>query len=716
MLRFPLVCTGEDWMRERKKEGTVRTESGGVITFSPFSLSLPAPRSTTVVVGSYELLRKIGEGDNGKVFLCRHLISRKQYAMKIVRECQHWYSCGRLTMNPEVEILSKLKHPNIIKLYDAIWREKKTHIVEELVKGVTLEQFLNLRRSSFNSNKETKNNNHNDIYNHKTNNNFKRQNRKALLEIEMKRIFFQILDAVAYLHENGVVHGDLLASNIMVLEEEDTITVKLCDFGSAIYVPSSDSAHQPTTNATSTRRRSISTTSSLNRITKDDSSELNNISSCSAFDSLKAKDISQCGFLLYQLIYGTASSVQSSSLLGSANGWTDPLALGDRRIGCVEAKEETKEVSKATEKFVLRFVNMPPLIKSLFRGLVSIDSTSCLSAKEALAHPWLANCMPVVPLDKVQTMQQQRPFHNNEELPLFWLPLEMIYEICNHLDQASLCSFSLACKSVYAATQALLSRRTDPLSKTNTNEVFEKVKQAMELRLSVAQKHNSNLDDGDDDHIDNYNNNNNNNPDYEAHNNNNGLEIWKTLEDFTSFPVYNANTVASVVEDDKEFLLEILVCCEKSFEEQTKNMRKALSDRNWYRLWLAVRDLKGCSQTIGLDKLTVFYKNLMNIAKTLDEKQKEWNTNKQKQQMMVPNTVAGTPENKTQEENIFYTERDVELVEAMVDIGESLWIEVQMQWRALSEDMSVAYEQQQRMEEERKRKEQKSQCTRIHCH
>jgi serine/threonine protein kinase len=49
----------------------------------------------------------------------------------------------------------------------------------------------------------------------------------------VKIIFYQILEAVAYIHRTGVIHRDIKPSNVLLSED---LSVKLCDFGSAVEI------------------------------------------------------------------------------------------------------------------------------------------------------------------------------------------------------------------------------------------------------------------------------------------------------------------------------------------------------------------------------------------------------------------------------------------------------------------------------------------------
>eukprot|EP01117_Protostelium_nocturnum_P007379 TRINITY_DN2644_c0_g1_i1.p1 TRINITY_DN2644_c0_g1~~TRINITY_DN2644_c0_g1_i1.p1 ORF type:complete len:256 (-),score=47.85 TRINITY_DN2644_c0_g1_i1:39-806(-) len=101
----------------------------------------------------------------------------------------------------EVKILSQLQHPNVVNiLATSTHKVINVAIVMELLAGENLFDHL-CSINCFNEN-------------------------------EAKVLFKQILDATAYLHENGVIHRDIKAENVVFTDHSCT-TVKLIDFGLA---------------------------------------------------------------------------------------------------------------------------------------------------------------------------------------------------------------------------------------------------------------------------------------------------------------------------------------------------------------------------------------------------------------------------------------------------------------------------------------------------
>jgi serine/threonine-protein kinase len=151
------------------------------------------------VVGPYRLIRLLGEGGMGAVWLAERtdLLQRRQVALKLPR-----LLTGRAALAErlarEREILAMLEHPNIARLYDAgLAADGQPYLALEYVEGERIDAWCA---------------------------------RKALDVPARLRLFMQVARAVARAHSQLVVHRDLKPANILVTEAGD---VKLLDFGVA---------------------------------------------------------------------------------------------------------------------------------------------------------------------------------------------------------------------------------------------------------------------------------------------------------------------------------------------------------------------------------------------------------------------------------------------------------------------------------------------------
>lgn len=109
-------------------------------------------------------------------------------------------------LKQEIEILDKLRHPHIIKLFGMFESETTLYVVTEYCSGGELFSFLTQQRFG------------------------------VLQESLAKKLVKQVTSAVSYMHENGIIHRDIKLENILLLrneDEEDGITLKIIDFGLA---------------------------------------------------------------------------------------------------------------------------------------------------------------------------------------------------------------------------------------------------------------------------------------------------------------------------------------------------------------------------------------------------------------------------------------------------------------------------------------------------
>ncbi|KAF3394277.1 Serine/threonine-protein kinase ppk16 [Penicillium rolfsii] len=141
-------------------------------------------------VGNYTLGRLIGKGSFGKVYLASHKLTN---GSKVVLKSS---SKEDTNLAREIHHHRQFLHPHIARLYEVIVTENLVWLVLEYCPGDELYNYL-LRHGP--------------------------------LPVEkVKRIFTQLVGAVAYVHSKSCVHRDLKLENILLDKHEN---VKLCDFG-----------------------------------------------------------------------------------------------------------------------------------------------------------------------------------------------------------------------------------------------------------------------------------------------------------------------------------------------------------------------------------------------------------------------------------------------------------------------------------------------------
>lgn len=159
----------------------------------------PAERLAGQRFGPYEVIREIGRGGLGTVYLAKRADDEyhKEVALKLVRRGLDTEDVVRRFRN-ERQILAQLDHPNIARLLDGgTSDDERPFFVMEHVRGEPLIRFCETHRLSL---------------------------------ARRLELFRKVCAAVSYAHQNLVIHRDLKPSNILVTEEG---APKLLDFGIA---------------------------------------------------------------------------------------------------------------------------------------------------------------------------------------------------------------------------------------------------------------------------------------------------------------------------------------------------------------------------------------------------------------------------------------------------------------------------------------------------
>ncbi len=155
-------------------------------------------------LGPYRILRLLGEGGMGVVYLAERDDLGTQVAVKVLRDA--WISPARRErFASEQRTLAQLSHPLIARLYDADTLDDGTPwFVMEYVDGVPLTQYCREYECSIE---------------------------------ERLRLFRSVCEAVQHAHANAVIHRDLKPSNILVKSDG---SIRLLDFGIAKQLESVD--------------------------------------------------------------------------------------------------------------------------------------------------------------------------------------------------------------------------------------------------------------------------------------------------------------------------------------------------------------------------------------------------------------------------------------------------------------------------------------------
>src|SRR5579864_8405204 len=186
---------------------------GGVAEIAREMLAEPAAPSLPIKeFGPHRILKLLGEGGMGVVYLAEREDLGSRVAIKVLRDA--WMSPARRErFTVEQRTLAQLNHPLIARLYDADTLADGTPwFVMEYVDGVPLTDYCR---------------------------------RHASPMPDRLRLFRSVCEAVQHAHGHAIIHRDLKPSNIFVMQDG---TVKLLDFGIAKHldVGATDTDHTRT--------------------------------------------------------------------------------------------------------------------------------------------------------------------------------------------------------------------------------------------------------------------------------------------------------------------------------------------------------------------------------------------------------------------------------------------------------------------------------------
>lgn len=169
----------------------------------------PRSEKRKIFAGRYAYSRPLGRGAGGAVYLCDDIQNNnRQVAVKVLSAEAFATVQGKM-LKREFEILSKLDHPNLVRVYDyGPLPDGGVFLAEEYIDGFSL------------------------------------QDARALIQPEgLIDITMQMLHGLSYLHGMGMIHRDIKPANVMLLWLDDAKArpmVKLVDFGLSSMDPKKD--------------------------------------------------------------------------------------------------------------------------------------------------------------------------------------------------------------------------------------------------------------------------------------------------------------------------------------------------------------------------------------------------------------------------------------------------------------------------------------------
>ncbi|XP_030462105.2 CBL-interacting serine/threonine-protein kinase 12-like [Syzygium oleosum] len=151
--------------------------------------------SQPLLLGRYEVGKLLGHGTFAKVYYARNVESGEGVAIKVIDKEKILKGGLVAHIKREISILRRVRHPNIVQLFEVMATKAKIYFVMEYVRGGEL---------------------------------FNKVAKGRLREEVARKYFQQLISAVSFCHARGVYHRDLKPENLLLDENGD---LKVSDFG-----------------------------------------------------------------------------------------------------------------------------------------------------------------------------------------------------------------------------------------------------------------------------------------------------------------------------------------------------------------------------------------------------------------------------------------------------------------------------------------------------
>jgi tRNA A-37 threonylcarbamoyl transferase component Bud32 len=148
-------------------------------------------------VGPYRILEQLGQGGMATVYKAYHPALDRYVAIKVLHQAFLEDASFQARFLREARLVAKLEHPNIVPIYDYAEHEQQPYLVMKYIEGETLKARLA---------------------------------RSPLAADEITKIVKSVGQALAYAHQQGILHRDVKPSNVMLANDGQ---IYLADFGLA---------------------------------------------------------------------------------------------------------------------------------------------------------------------------------------------------------------------------------------------------------------------------------------------------------------------------------------------------------------------------------------------------------------------------------------------------------------------------------------------------
>jgi serine/threonine-protein kinase len=151
-------------------------------------------------IGKYEILRTLGQGAMGEVYLATHPAIGREVAIKTILPAAARGEDAEGRFRREAEAAGRLNHPNLVTIFDFDKDQEVFYLVMEFVDGDDLENLIRSR---------------------------------GLSPSQFLEVLAQVCDGLSHAHRHGIIHRDVKPSNVRVMRDGKNFLAKVMDFGIA---------------------------------------------------------------------------------------------------------------------------------------------------------------------------------------------------------------------------------------------------------------------------------------------------------------------------------------------------------------------------------------------------------------------------------------------------------------------------------------------------
>lgn len=193
------ACEGNSSLREQVEKLLAAHEEAGSFFDKPVVEISAQEEESGKIIGSYRVIKLLGAGGMGEVYLAEDLRLGRKVALKLLPAHFLMQQEQVRRFQQEARVISALNHTNILTVYEFGYSESRPFIAAEFIEGMTLREKMS---------------------------------QPVSIE-DALRIIEQIANALITAHASGIIHRDIKPENIMLRSENGL--VKVLDFGLAKF-------------------------------------------------------------------------------------------------------------------------------------------------------------------------------------------------------------------------------------------------------------------------------------------------------------------------------------------------------------------------------------------------------------------------------------------------------------------------------------------------